>query len=108
MDKFSKEWLFRECQIHNHALGVTLLKPIKVQDEDIYRVTIVRLKLSEQEQETLVRNLHSQINTNSGTILCSGYIISNLNLANHNLYDFSIDVEQIESVDLNVDDISVK
>ncbi len=100
MGNISKEWLYRECQILRHALGVTLLKPINVQDEEIFRVTLIHLNLLQREEELLVRNLHSHIDTNVGSISCSGYIISTLNPADHNLYNFSIDVEQIESVDI--------
>ena len=65
MEKFSLEYIFLECNVHGHCLGAELKLPI-IRDGIKYdELFILKVILSEEEENLLIKNATRTINTNS-------------------------------------------
>lgn len=40
-NKFSREYLYRECVVHRHALGLKLIQPIVINDKRFNKITML-------------------------------------------------------------------
>lgn len=63
---YSIEYIFRECNMHKHALGVELYTPIILCEKSVRNITILKVNYSEQLVEQLTRNVLNEVNTNVG------------------------------------------
>ena len=62
--KYSREYIFRECVLFHHCLGVELSNPVTLGDGGIHReIPIVDIVLNEQEMDILRKNLEQGIET---------------------------------------------
>ncbi|MCM1071861.1 MAG: hypothetical protein NC210_05840 [[Clostridium] fimetarium] len=63
---YSIEYLFRECNLHHHALGIELHTPIMLCGKPTSEIVALKVNCSDQEAEQLARNVLEEINTNVG------------------------------------------
>ena len=63
MNKFSKEYLFRECILHHHCLLLHLSKSIALDESIVNEVYMTDMCLKEDEKEQLLLNLANSNNT---------------------------------------------
>lgn len=66
---YSIEYLFRECNMHNRALGIELHNPIILHGKPTTEIVLLKVNCSEQEAEQLTRNVLNNVNTNNGSYL---------------------------------------
>ena len=63
MDKFSKEFLFKQCNINNHCLCLNLSTPIYI-DEKIYdSIYLMRVVLTKEEEILILSNIKNNVDT---------------------------------------------
>ena len=74
MNKFSREYLFRESVLHRHCILLHLSKDILWNDTFIHDIYMVDMCLSEKEQEQLLFNWANCVNT-YGIIVIKAYSI---------------------------------
>lgn len=89
-NRFSKEWLFNECENHKHALGITL------EGEPFPSHIVINIVLSEKEREHMMLNIFKGIDTNSGILNCEGYA----DLLSEEIKTFTLNIEDIKEVDI--------
>lgn len=71
---FSKEYLFRECNMHNHCLGVSLKEPIKWDDKLIQEIFIMEVIVSEEENEAYIKNILINTKESGGSIKVNVFV----------------------------------
>lgn len=62
-NKFSREYLYRECVIHRHALGLVLMQPVIINDKRFNKITMLDVAGSKEENEQFLKNLINGIDT---------------------------------------------
>ena len=65
-DMVSIEYLFRECNMHHHALGLLLHAPVILCGKPTTEIVVLKVHCSENEAEQLTRNVLNEMNTNYG------------------------------------------
>lgn len=63
MNKYSKEYLFRECVLHHHCILLHLSKGILWDDKIIYDIYMNDIVLKEKEQKQMLDNWANNLNT---------------------------------------------
>ena len=88
----SIEYLFRECNMHHHALGLELHNPVRLCGELAREIVLLKINCCDKEVDQLTRNVLNKINTNSGVYSMS---VSD-NLGNpYNEQKIEVDIENI-------------
>ena len=72
--RYSKERLFKSCNIGKHCIATHLTHPIIIDRQTIYTIYIKSLVLSDSERLTLYSNIANGINTIEGEIVVSCFI----------------------------------
>lgn len=62
----SIEYLFRECNMHHHALGIELHAPVLLCGKPTTDIVLLKVNCSDKESEQLTRNVLEGVNTNVG------------------------------------------
>lgn len=62
----SIEYLFRECNMHHHALGLELHTPVRLCGKPATEIVVLKVNCSDNEAEVLLRNVLNGVNTNCG------------------------------------------
>ena len=87
----SIEYIFRECNMHHHALGLELHDPVILCGKPTTEIVVLQVNCSDKEAEQLTLNVLNELNSNSGvySISVSDYLgnpfnpqIIHLNLEN--------------------------
>lgn len=95
MTVYSKEYIFRECSLHNHCLEVVLKDNILWGDESVNVIYVTELLLTEKDRETLSQNWANGVNT-FGRIVAKAFISSSPSAYDTNTVQ--IDTNNIESI----------
>lgn len=61
-NKFSREYLYRECVMHRHALGLVLIQPVIINDKEFNEITMLDVTGSKEEMEQYLKNVLNGIN----------------------------------------------
>ncbi len=62
-NKFSKEFLFRECNLHNHCIALHLTEPFIYKQKREYIVYMTSIVLTHQQEKMLLKNIADKKNT---------------------------------------------
>lgn len=65
-DMVSIEFIFRECNMHHHALGLELHEPVILCGKPTTETVVLKVNCSDNEAEVLLRNVLNGVNTNCG------------------------------------------
>jgi regulatory protein YycH of two-component signal transduction system YycFG len=71
---FSKEYLFRECNMNNHCLGALLKEPIRWEDTLIQEIFIMEVVVTEEENEAFFKNILINAIESEGNIKIKAFI----------------------------------
>ena len=66
--KFSMEWLFQECNLHNHCIHLELKVPVVIKGTKTKDVYVLEVIATEEEQKAIMENIAAGINTNNASI----------------------------------------
>lgn len=66
--KFSLEYVFQECNLHNHCIHLTLKVPVVIRGEKVRDVYVMEVITTEEEQKAIMKNIAAGINTNNAAL----------------------------------------
>ncbi|MDE6440906.1 MAG: hypothetical protein K2K51_07805 [Bacteroidales bacterium] len=66
--KFSMEWLFQECNLHNHCIHLELKVPVVIKGTKTKDVYVLEVIATAEEREAIMKNIAAGINTNNAGI----------------------------------------
>lgn len=91
---FSKEYLFRECNMHNHCLGASLKEPIRWDDKLIEEIFIMEVVVTKEENEAYFKNILINSIESEGNIKIRAFIDDP-----HNTKTITIDTANIFEIE---------
>ena len=66
--KFSVEYVFQECNLHNHCIHLELKVPVVIRGEKVRDVYVLEVIATEEEQKAIMKNIAAGINTNNAAL----------------------------------------
>lgn len=63
MNKFSKEYLFRECVLHHHCILLRLSKAIKWDNDEVDVIYMVDMCMTDEKKKQMLVNIAKGLNT---------------------------------------------
>lgn len=90
----SAEFLYQQCNLHKHALGLTLTNPVRVENEDVFNMTALNVSGTDEYYKYLLTNIANGINTIDGKITLE---VSDLTGNPLNPIKVSVDLRAIKS-----------
>lgn len=90
----SAEFLYMQCNLRKHALELTLMHPVRVEDEAVSDLTALKVSGTDEYYRYLLTNIANGINTNDGKITLE---VSDLSGNPLNPIMVSVDLRAIKS-----------
>ena len=95
MEQFSLEYLYSECNIKKHCLGAELKEPLIIDGKLYEELYILKIHLTEKEEELLITNMAHGIDTNSTIVKVLAFV----NGQNpYEACEYSIDTDNIKII----------
>lgn len=97
-NNFSREYLYRECVMYNHALGLILAEPVIINDKKFSEITMLDIVDSNDVKEQYLKNVLNGINTYGKMSINTFDLLPN-GISSGQTINIDIDTENILGVD---------